>query len=231
VKKLSEHSILDNELYKLESNIIWKKANSNELKQQLITDLSKQSYRAKFKRFMGNSVRFGALAAVLFIGFIFFISQKVSNESLTNAGNNKEINQTELPKQNKDETIVYTAEEQNLIESYNVKLGGRTVISATVSRVGDSMLDVKKPHISYNQENPNELQTLVDAIQRAEKRIGVFDMLSPNYLFILSFEDKTISKYLLWVGNDGGSFMNENDTHTLYRLPKELIDDINTIVK
>jgi hypothetical protein len=230
VKKLSEHSILDNELYKLESNIIWKKANSNELKQQLITDLSKQSYRAKFKRFMGHSVRFGALAAVLFIGFIF-ISQKVSNESLTNAGNNKEINQTELPQQNKDETIVYTAEEQNLIESYNVKLGGRTVISATVSRVGDSMLDVKKPHISYNQENPNELQTLVDAIQRAEKRIGVFDMVSPNYLFILSFEDKTISKYLLWVGNDGGSFMNENDTHTLYRLPKELIDDINTIVK
>jgi hypothetical protein len=230
VKKLSEHSILDNELYKLESNIIWKKANSNKLKQQLITDLSKQSYRAKFKRFMGHSVRFGALAAVLFIGFIF-ISQKVSNESLTNAGNNKEINQTELPIQNKDETIVYTAEEQNFIESYNVKLGGRTVISATVSRVGDSMLDVKKPHISYNQENPNELQTLVDAIQRAEKRIGVFDMVSPNYLFILSFEDKTISKYLLWVGNDGGSFMNENDTHTLYRLPKELIDDINTIVK
>jgi hypothetical protein len=109
-------------------------------------------------------------------------------------------------------------------------LGGQTVISATVTRVGDSMLDVKKPHISYNQENPNELQTLVDAIQRAEKRVGVFDRVSPNYLFILTFEDKTISKYLLWVGNDGGSFMNENDTHTLYRLPKELIDDINTTV-
>jgi hypothetical protein len=230
VKKLSEYSILDNELYKLDSNIIWKKANSNELKQKLITDINKQSYRAKFNRFIGHSVRIGALAAVLFIGFIF-ISQKVSNESLTNAGNNKEINQPELPKQNKDETIVYTAEEQNLIESYNVKLGGRTVISATVSRVGDSMLDVKKPHTSYNQENPNELQTLVDAIQGAEKRVGVFDMVSPNYLFILTFEDKTISKYLLWVGNDGGSFMNENDTHTLYRLPKELIDDINTIVR
>ncbi|WHY03314.1 hypothetical protein [Neobacillus sp. DY30] len=230
MKKLSEDSIIDIELYKLESNIIWKKANSNELKQQLITDLSKLSYRAKFKRFIGHSVRFGSLAAVLFIGFIF-ISQKVSIESLTNAGNNKEIYQHELPKQNKDETIVYTAEEQNLIESYNVKLGGRTVISATVSRVGESMLDVKKPHISYNQEYPNELQTLVDAIQRAEKRVGVFDMISPNYLFILTFEDKVTSKYLLWVGNDGGSFMNENDTHTLYRLPKELIDDINTIVK
>jgi hypothetical protein len=33
------------------------------------------------------------------------------------------------------------------------------------------MLDVKKPHTSYNQENPNEHQTLVDAIQRAEKEL------------------------------------------------------------
>ncbi|MFJ5761059.1 hypothetical protein ACIQAA_18515 [Neobacillus sp. NPDC093182] len=390
MKKLSEHSILDNELNKLDSNIIWKKANSNELKQKLITDINKQSYRAKFNRFIGHSVRIGALAAVLFIGFIF-ISQKVSDVSLINAGNNKEeINQPELPIQKKDETIVYTAEEQNLIESYNasknltlteeatisldsiasiltkigepeiiakkekgkvlvnllyagdkglsiqtnineqgserlayeslikeypkylpitsihnhsailiysenqkthlcmltdkfiyeisgsknaedqikiakliniknsgegdypvivkenseivksgeksntikiVKLGGQTVISATVSRVGDSMLDVKKPHVSYNQENPNELQTLVDAIQRAEKRVGVFDLESPDYLFILTFEDKTITKYSLWVGNDGGSIMNENDTHTLYKLPKELIDDINLIVK
>lgn len=230
MKKLSEHRILDNELYKLDSNIIWKKANSNELKQKLITEINKQSYRAKLNRFIGHSVRIGALAAVLFIGFII-ISQKVSNESLTNAGNNKEINQPQLPEQNKDETIVYTAEEQNLIENYNVKLGGQTVISATVSRVGDSLLDVKKPHISYNQKNPNELQTLVDAISRAEKRVGVFDMLAPNYLFILTFEDKTISKYSLWVGNDGGSIMNENETHTLYRLPKELIDDINKMVK
>jgi hypothetical protein len=389
VKKLSEHSILDDELYKLDSNMIWTKANSNELKQKLITDINKQSSRSKFNRFIGHSVRIGALAAVLFIGFIFLF-QNVNDDSFTNGGNNKELNQTELQIKNRDETIVFSSEEQNLIESYHatkiltlteeatisldsihsfltntgkpeiiakkeqgkvlanllypgdkglsiqpkineqdseslaydslikeypqyipvtsihnhsailtesenqttylfmvtekfiyqisgsnnsedlikiamqiniknsregdkpsivrenseiiktgeksnnskiVKLGGQTVISATVSRVGDSMLDVKKPHISYSQENPNELQTLVDAIQRAEKRVGVFDMVSPDYVLILTFEDKTISKYLLWIGNNGGSIMNEKDTHTLYILPKELIDAINSIVK
>jgi hypothetical protein len=372
VKKLSEHSILDNELYKLESDMIWKKANSNELKQKLITDLNKQSYRSKFNRFIGHSVRIGALAAVLFIGFIF-LSQNVSHDPFTNVGNNEEINQSEIQIKNGDETIAFSSEEQNLIESYPaakiltlteeatismdsihsflpnsgkpeiiakkeqgkvlvnllypgdkgltiqpkineqdsvslafdsliknypkyipvtsihnhsailtesenqtthifmvtdkfiyeisgsnnsddlikiakqikiknpegdksnhikmVKLGGQTVLSATVSRVGESLLDVKKPHLTYKQENPNELQTLVDAIQRAEKRVGVFDMLAPDYLFILTFEDKTISKYSLWIGNDGGTILNENDTHTLYMLPKELIDDINTIVQ
>lgn len=230
MEKWSEHSILDSDLYQLDSNIIWKKANNNELKQKLITDIYKQSYRAKFNRFIGHSVRIGAFAVVLFIGFIF-ISQKISNESLTNAGNNKEINQPELPTQNKDESIVYTAEEQNLIESYHVKLGGKMVISASVSRVGDSLLDVKIPHISYYQKNRNELQTLVEAIQRAEKRVGVFDMVSPDYLLILTFKDKTISKYSLWIGNDGGSMMNENDTHTLYKIPNELINDINSIIK
>ncbi|MEH6995758.1 hypothetical protein V7075_24170, partial [Neobacillus drentensis] len=107
MKKLSEHNLLDNELYNLDSNIIWKKANSIELKQKLITDIKKQSYRAKFNRFIGHLVRIGALAVILFIGFIF-ISQKVSDDPLTNAGNNKEINQPELSIKNKDETIVYT---------------------------------------------------------------------------------------------------------------------------
>ncbi|MEH6993226.1 hypothetical protein V7075_10965, partial [Neobacillus drentensis] len=165
--------------------------------------------------------------------FIYKISGSENDEdlikiaNLLNLKNSEEGDNPAMVRENSE--IVSSGEKSNDIKI--VKLGGQTVISATVSRVGDSLLDVKKPHISYNQENQNELQTLVDAIQRAEKRVGVFDMESPDYLLILTFEDKTISKFSLWVGNDGGSIMNENDTHTLYKLPKELIDDINSTVK
>jgi hypothetical protein len=162
VKKLSEHSMLDNELYKLESNIIWKKANSNELKQKLITDINKQTYRAKFNKFIGHSVRIGALAAVLFIGFIF-LSQNVKNEPFTNGGNNKEINQPELPIKNKDETIVFTAEEQNLIESSNVSKILTLTEEATISldSIDSISTHIGKPEIITKKEKGKVLVNLL----------------------------------------------------------------------
>ena len=110
-------------------------------------------------------------------------------------------------------------------------LSGKTIISATISRVGESMLDVKKSHITYNQQNSKELQTFVDAIKRAEKVNGVVDVPAPDYLITLTFKDKTISKYSLWLRDGGGSIMNEKDTHTIYTLPIDLIDDLNRIVE
>lgn len=131
--------------------------------------------------------------------------------------NEKEVNQAKSKEKNNNITIV--------------KLDGKTIINATVSRVGKNMLDVKKPHIIYNQKNSKELQIFVDAIQRAEKFHGVVDMTSPDYLITLIFEDKSISKYTLWLRNGGGSLMNETDSYHIYKLPKDLIDDLNKIVK
>lgn len=131
--------------------------------------------------------------------------------------NEKEANQAKSKEKNNTITIV--------------KLDGKTIISATVSRVGKSMVDVKEPHITYNQKNSKELQTFVDAIQRAEKFQGIVDMTSPDYLLTLTFEDKTISRYMLWLRNGGGSLMNEKDSHHIYKLPKDLVDVLNKIVK
>jgi hypothetical protein len=112
-----------------------------------------------------------------------------------------------------------------------VRLDGKTVISLAVARVGESLLDVKYPHVIYNQENSNELQTFVDAIEKAEKVDGVFDMIAPNYQLTLTFEDKSTAKYSLWLGADGGSLMDEKESHTLYRLSSSLIGDLNKYVK
>lgn len=112
-----------------------------------------------------------------------------------------------------------------------VKLGEKTVISVTVSIIGESMDDIENPHVSYNQHNSIELRTFVDAIQKAEKVGGVVKAPVPNYLLILTFEDETTSEFLLWIKNDRGFIMNETDSHTMYTLPSELIVDLNRYVK
>jgi hypothetical protein len=139
----------------------------------------------------------------------------------------KEANQ---PKgKEKNNTIETESKEKNEIEI--VKLDRKTVINITVSRVGESLLDVREPHVTYHQYNSIELKTFVNAIQRAEKMKGIFDMKSPNYLITITFEDKTFSRYLLWLHNDGGSFMNEKDLNTLYKLPTDLIVDFSGYVQ
>jgi hypothetical protein len=112
-----------------------------------------------------------------------------------------------------------------------VKLSEKTVISATVSKVGKNMLDVKPPHISYCQQDSTELQILADAILLAEKRPGIADTYSPNFVFTLTFGDKTKATYSLWLFNYGGSIMNENDSNTVYKLPSDLIGKLNEVVK
>lgn len=112
-----------------------------------------------------------------------------------------------------------------------VKLEGKTVIQAEVAMVGESLLDVKLPHKSYKQEESEAFKTFVKAIEKAEKMPGVVDVAVPDYLLTLTFDDKTKAKYSLWLGMDGGSIMDEKNTHTISSLPSYLIDDLNKYVK
>lgn len=112
-----------------------------------------------------------------------------------------------------------------------VKLSGKAVIGAAVAKVGKNLLDIKRPHILYTKEDSAELQILVDAILRAEKIPGIVDVTAPNFVFTLTFEDKTKERYSLWLHKDGGSLMNEKDSNHIYKLPKDLIKELNQIVE
>lgn len=112
-----------------------------------------------------------------------------------------------------------------------VKLDGKTVIQADVAIVGESLLDVKPPHQSYKQKDSDALKTFVKAIEKAEKLNAVVDVVAPDYLVTLTFDDKTKAKYSLWLGTDGGSIMDEKNTHTISSLPSYLMDDLNKYVK
>ncbi|CEG26274.1 hypothetical protein [Bacillus sp. B-jedd] len=112
-----------------------------------------------------------------------------------------------------------------------VQLEGKTIQKATVAMVGESMLDVKEPHVTYGQEDVDALKTFVNSIEQAEKVNGFVDVTAPDYMLTITFTDETIAKYMLWLGVNGGSLMNENNTHTIYSLPSRFISDLNKYVK
>jgi hypothetical protein len=111
-----------------------------------------------------------------------------------------------------------------------VKLDGKIVISATVSKIGENVNDVKDPYISFGKENNLELQSFVDAINKAKKVNGVVDVAVPDFLLTITFDDKTTSKYFFWLHSDSGSIMNEKDTHTIYNIPSHIIKDLKKYV-
>ncbi|MFC4184441.1 hypothetical protein [Saccharococcus thermophilus] len=88
------------------------------------------------------------------------------------------------------------------------------------------MNDVKEPHIFYGQENAVELQTFVDAIKKAKKVNSIVDVVKPDFLLKIAFENKTTSKHYLWLSSDSGSIINKEDTHTIYTLPSNIIEDL-----
>lgn len=111
------------------------------------------------------------------------------------------------------------------------QLEGKTILKATVAKVGESMLDLKEPHVTYGQEDVEALKIFVKAIEQAEKANGIVDVTTPDYLLTITFTDETIAKYTLWLGVNGGSLMNENNSHTIYSLPSRYINDLTKFVK
>ncbi|MEH7513590.1 hypothetical protein V7146_12795 [Gottfriedia acidiceleris] len=112
----------------------------------------------------------------------------------------------------------------------NFLFEGKSVESVTISRVGENMLDIKEPHASYHQDASIELQIFIDAIKTANKIDGIVDVAKADYYLTMSFENKTSSHYFLWLSDDGGSIMNENDSNTMYRLHSDLISDLNKYI-
>jgi hypothetical protein len=113
----------------------------------------------------------------------------------------------------------------------NVELEGKIISSVTIAKIGESLRDIKKPHISYHPEKITELQTFANAIKQAKETDGIVDIGKADYLLTFTFTDKTHSKYSLWLGTDSGSVMNLNNSYKMYILPANSITDLNKYVK
>ncbi|MGP4038847.1 hypothetical protein ACTWP4_02895 [Gracilibacillus sp. D59] len=111
-----------------------------------------------------------------------------------------------------------------------VQLDGKTIESVSISKIGEITSDEKNPHIVYYQEDNKAVSTFAEMVRRGERMKGMFDVLASDYTVTFLFQDKTTSNYYLWLGEDVGSIMNQNDSHTMYMIPKDLILSLNRLV-
>ncbi|MEH7440605.1 hypothetical protein V7182_24445 [Neobacillus drentensis] len=119
MKKPYKGSILDNELAQLESDIVWKNGQSDLMKERLIRDLHKTSVKTRPNKVFAFPIRMCVVAAVLVIAFVL-VKQDDFNRSHSSRSSDPEgINTFEQPIQNKDVSVTFSREEQDLIEKGN----------------------------------------------------------------------------------------------------------------
>lgn len=74
---------------------------------------------------------------------------------------------------------------------------------------------VNKKDSLTSYTDPKVISNFVNAFKNAKKEKGVVDMADPEYK--VEFGEES---YYLWVSEGQGTMMKENDSHTIYTLPK-----------
>ena len=70
-----------------------------------------------------------------------------------------------------------------------------------------------------------EVSVFETAVRKAKRQPGIVDMASPEYGFKLGERE-----YFLWIGEDVGTIMNAEDTHTIYSLPAKNARAVSEVV-
>ncbi|WP_456274717.1 hypothetical protein [Bacillus sp. AK031] len=70
------------------------------------------------------------------------------------------------------------------------------------------------------------IEMINDAIHNAEKQSGIVDMADPEYKISLGNDT-----YFLWMSENSGTIMNSEDTHSIYTLSENSINQVNELLK
>jgi hypothetical protein len=119
LKKPYKGSILDSELAQLEAEMVWKNGQSDEMKERLIRDLHKLSVKARRNKIFAFPVRMCVAAAVLVIAFVLVKQEDFRGSHSSFSSDSEGIGTFEQPIKNKDVSVTFSREEQDLIEKGN----------------------------------------------------------------------------------------------------------------
>jgi hypothetical protein len=151
LRKQYKTNILDADLSNLEKDIVWKDSQNDELKNKLLSDINKLSFRSKIAKIMGLPVRICVVAAVIFIAFVMVKQEDFNVGHSSNGSIPNKINSSEQQIQNKDVSVTFTREEQDLVERVNgnkdLFLSEEAVIPPDVlipSVIGEPKINVTK---------------------------------------------------------------------------------------
>lgn len=118
---------------------------------------------------------------------------------------------------------------------YN-NLNKQEIESIAVSIVVKDLKDIRDPHVTYKQKDTEALEIITKAINQAEKVEGIANVISPDYSVIVNYKDETkdedtVKHYSIWLSDEHGSMMDMTDTHTIYTLPTNMIDELHEYMK
>lgn len=151
MKEQYERSMLDIDLCRLESDIVWKKANSENLKFKLVRDMKKRHIKSKLYYLSSHFVRISACAVALGIAFIL-IKQDDFKEHTTSFGSYQ--SDTSLFDA-EDQVVFFTRAEQELTKLVN---GVETVILSGEATVPLRIPTMEgEPEIIARKENQHVL--------------------------------------------------------------------------
>lgn len=73
-----------------------------------------------------------------------------------------------------------------------------------------------------------DVKVFADMIRNAEQQPGVVNMATPEYDVEVQYQDETVDRYYVWIGDLGmpTSIMDVNDTHTVYLVPSDVTDEL-----
>ena len=90
---------------------------------------------------------------------------------------------------------------------------------------GSSETATTNKESSLELKETEEVEIFTKAVSDSKKEPGIVNMTNPQYKFSIGEES-----YLLWITEDSGTIMNTKDTHTIYTLSSNSVQEIYEFV-
>ena len=83
-------------------------------------------------------------------------------------------------------------------------------------------------------EDDESIETIESIISSAVKEEGIVNMVNPEFkMFVFYTNDDNEQSFYLWIGEKGerSTFMNSNDTNTIYTVSEEMTDKLIDLIE
>ena len=82
-------------------------------------------------------------------------------------------------------------------------------------------------------EDSSSIEMVKTIVSSGIKIDGIADMANPEFYMDVIYEDGATQNFHLWIGENGetSTFMNTEDTHTAYTVPKEMTEKLIELIK
>ena len=108
--------------------------------------------------------------------------------------------------------------------------GEKLKLEAEITKVSISKLQGK---VTTVFDDSGSLNTIDDIMSSVVKQSGIVNMASPEFNLEVAYANDNKQTLYLWIGKKGrqSTFMNSNNTHTIYMVSEEMTDKLIDLIE